>query len=722
VTIGNIATLVNAAVLVFILRKIVPYSVLGIWFSAIVLISFFRRFLVYRYRKSSPVYYETDKWKRWFIITIALSGLIWGSAAIFMFPVGSIEHQVFMAFVMGGMVAGAAGAFSALISAFLAYSLPASIPLIIQFFLISDEIHIAMGGMLFLFVALMYFAAKRVNKITVSSLKHKFENIGLIKRLEKAKEKSDNYNEELKLKIVSHKKAEEALKESEKKYRNLIERASDGIVIVQDQLIKLVNLRLVNMVDATREDVIDTHIMDYIHPDEMERSIDMYKRRMAGEDVPGVYDSALKHKDGRRIEVEVSGGIISFNGKPADLVLIRDITERKKAEEERRNLESRLQRAEKMEAIGQLAGGVAHDLNNVLTSLVGYPDLLLMKIPEDSPLRRSIMTIQKSGQRAAAIVQDLLTLARRGVSSTEVVSINDIVSEYFKGIEYEKLRAYHKDVQFETNFEEELSNILGSSVHLSKTVMNLVSNAAEALPDGGKVTVSTKNQTISRQLKGYEKVEKGEYVLLSVSDNGIGIADRNLEKIFEPFYTKKKMGRSGTGLGMAVVWGTVKDHKGYIDIHTREGEGTTFELYFPVTGNKPVKGKSGVSIGEYMGNGQKILIVDDVPEQREIASELLNRLGYSVDAVSSGEEAVEYMKTRSVDLLLLDMLMDPGIDGLETYRRILEFKMDQKAIIVSGYSETDRVRDVLKLGVGGYIKKPYTFEKLGLAVAGELER
>jgi CheY-like chemotaxis protein len=218
-------------------------------------------------------------------------------------------------------------------------------------------------------------------------------------------------------------------------------------------------------------------------------------------------------------------------------------------------------------------------------------------------------------------------------------------------------------------------------------------------------------------------VKEGDYVILTVSDGGVGISSKDIKRIFEPFYTKKIMGRrSGTGLGMAVVWGTIKDHYGYIDVKSREGKGTTITLYFPVTRKDLAKEKAPVSIEDYMADGESILVVDDVENQRNIATSLLSRLGYFVTAVSSGEEAVEYMKNDKADLLVLDMIMDPGIDGLETYKRILKLYPDQKAIIVSGFSETKRVKEAQKLGAGAYVRKPYLLEKIGLAIRVELDR
>jgi len=345
-----------------------------------------------------------------------------------------------------------------------------------------------------------------------------------------------------------------------------------------------------------------------------------------------------------------------------------------------------------------------------------------MEVPQDSRLRRPILTIQNSGEKAAAIVQDLLTLARRGVAATEVVSLNHVISDYLDSPEYEKLIQYHPKARLKTNLEPNLLPTLGSPVHLSKTVMNLVSNAAEAMIDGGTISISTENKYIDRPIKGYDQVEEGDYLTLTVSDTGVGIPQKDIEKIFEPFYTKKVMGRSGTGLGMAVVWGTVKDHKGYIDVKSSEGKGTTFTLYFSITRKKLDRDTSQLSIEEYRVNGESVLVVDDVGEQREIAYELLSRLGYSTTTVSSGKQAIEYMKSTSADLLVLDMIMDPGIDGLETYKRILKLHPHQKAIIVSGFSETKRVKEAQKLGAGSYVKKPYTLDKLGTAVKNELSK
>jgi signal transduction histidine kinase/uncharacterized protein YjeT (DUF2065 family) len=404
------------------------------------------------------------------------------------------------------------------------------------------------------------------------------------------------------------------------------------------------------------------------------------------------------------------------------LGIVRNISERVNAAAAKRRLLEQLQRAQKMEAIGMLAGGVAHDLNNILSGLVSYPELILMDLPEDSPLEKPIRTIQQAGERAANIVQDLLTLARRGVSVSEVVNLNQVIHDYLKSPEYENLRAHHPDINLITELDDDLMDISGSPIHLVKTVMNLISNAAEAMMSSGIIRIETKNRYIDTPIRGYDDIEEGDYVVMTVTDNGIGISNEDIDRIFEPFYTKKVMGRSGTGLGMAVVWGTVKDHRGYIDIRSSPNQGTTITIHLPATKEHRMLAGKPETIEALSGSGERILVVDDVAEQREIATSMLARLGYTVKNVASGEAAVEYIREHRVDVLVLDMIMDPGIDGLETYRRIIQIRPDQPAVITSGFSESERVHEARKLGAGIYVKKPYRLDTIARAVRAVLKK
>lgn len=401
------------------------------------------------------------------------------------------------------------------------------------------------------------------------------------------------------------------------------------------------------------------------------------------------------------------------------LATMSDITDRKQTERMIQESQEIKARSRKMESLGLLAGGVAHDLNNILSGIVSYPELLLLELPEASNLRKPIQTIQESGQRAAAIVLDLLTVARGVATTKEPTSLNDLIIDYLKSPEFEKLKQFHEGVKIETNLDNNVFNINGSQVHIRKVVMNLVSNAAEAIEKYGTITISTQNRYIDKPFRSFDDFDEGEYAVLSVSDDGSGVSKADRERIFEPFYTKKMMGRSGTGLGLAVVWNVVQDHKGYIDLKSGTNN-TTFDLYFPVTREAISDKKMHRSLEDYKGSGEIILIVDDIDSQREIAIKMLEKLGYTAISISSGEGAIEYLKKHEVDLIILDMIMDPGINGLETYEGILENNPNQKAIIASGFAETKDVKKAQQLGAGKYIRKPFTLETLGIAVKEEL--
>jgi CheY-like chemotaxis protein len=364
---------------------------------------------------------------------------------------------------------------------------------------------------------------------------------------------------------------------------------------------------------------------------------------------------------------------------------------------------------------------VAHDLNNVLSGIVSYPELLLLDLPPDSKLRNPIETIQESGKRAVDIVQDLLTVARGVAMPRQPLNINDLIETYRHSPEFDQIKRHYPDVGIKTDLAADLMNISGSPVHIGKALMNLVSNAVESIKGSGRVTLSTTNRYMDRPLRGYDDVAVGEYVVLSVSDDGLGISPDDLKRIFEPFYTKKVMGRSGTGLGLAVVWNILMDHKGYIDVLTSD-KGTTFELYFPATREAMPAKDLPPAAQSYKGRGQRILVVDDEANQRDISCRMLEVLGYRPQAVSSGEDAVAYLQNLPVDLVLLDMIMDPGMNGRETYEQIVKMHPGQKAVIVSGFAETEDVLEAQRLGAGRFLKKPVTLERLGLAVKQELEK
>ena len=527
---------------------------------------------------------------------------------------------------------------------------------------------------------------------------------------------------DLKEEIDERKQAEEALRESEDKFRSFAEQSLVGIYLISEGVFKYVNPKFAEIFGYSTDECLDNmHFPQLVHPEDLATVEKQVGRRLSGETKTVRHSFRGIKKNGETIQVDIFGASMVFRGKTVATGTMLDITDRKQAEEEKKQLQDQLQRAQKMEAMGLMAGGVAHDLNNILSGVVSLPELLLMNLPEDSPLKKPLKTIQESGMRAADVVEDLMTIARGVASSKEPLNLNTMVEEYLKSAEHLKLERTHSFVSFKTELDPPLLNMSGSPIHIKKILMNLVANASEAIEGSGTVTISTLNQYLDMPLKGYEDVRTGEYTMLAVSDDGTGISPEDLERIFEPFYTKKVMGRAGTGLGLAVVWNTTQDYNGYINVNSSE-KGTTFELYFPVTREKVAAEEEEVPLKDYLGHSERILVVDDDENQREIASGMLTQLGYNAESVSSGEDAIEYIKEHSVDLIVLDMVMPKGINGRKTYEEIIKIHPGQKAIIASGHAQSKEVDIAQELGAGRYVKKPYILEKIGVAVKEELEK
>ncbi len=404
------------------------------------------------------------------------------------------------------------------------------------------------------------------------------------------------------------------------------------------------------------------------------------------------------------------------------MALKQDRLERDDAVEKEQRALQKLAAAEKMKTIGLLAGGVAHDLNNILSGIIGYPQLLLMKLPEDSPLRPSIKAIQNSGEKASAMVADLLTMTRGIAAERKPHCLNTIITDYCSSPELKTLLTNHPNIEISKNLDENLFNIECSPIHVIKSLMNLVTNAAEASNNSGKVTITTENRVISLTESMQQQIKPGNYTILRVADTGSGITKDDLEHIFEPFYTKKKMGRtSGTGLGLTIVWNTMQDHGGTITVNST-ASGTIFELFFPATNGDKLMPTDPNDTDFPQGKGEKVLVVDDIDQQRDLASQILTTLGYSVETVQSGEEAIRFIKKNTVDLVLLDMIMDPGINGRETYANIVKLYPNQKAVIASGYSKNEEVVKTLALGANCFVQKPYNMMSIAVAIRNALNK
>lgn len=520
------------------------------------------------------------------------------------------------------------------------------------------------------------------------------------------------------LNIRKRHQAEERLSQSKTRYQQIFENIQDAYYEVDmDGVVIEASPSIAKVLRYPRQAFIGRQIQTlYTNPADRRPVLDLIMAQGRIVD----HELKLLNADGAPVDIAISAQVISdAEGHPMKIVgSLRDISRRKNAEAQRRLLQQELERAKRMEALGLLAGGVAHDLNNILSGIVTYPELLLLDQQLSPKTREAIATIQKSGQRAAAVVQDLITISRGFAGHRQPLDLNAVVEEFMASAECQAIQQRYPAGRLESSLAADLPTTHGSKVHIMKALMNLVINGFEAIDGtgrGGRLRIATRLRSVAHPLHGYETIQPGDYVLLTVEDDGGGIPPEDIEHIFEPFYSKKILGRSGTGLGLTVVWNTLQDHGGHIDVASSQG-GTAFMLYFPASREAPVAMGTPDRRPIRKGRGQTILIVDDEPLQRQIAVQLLQRLGYRAATAASGEAAVDHVRRQPVDMVLLDMLMPPGINGCETYIRMARIRPDLKAVITSGFSDNEDVQKAQAAGAGAFLPKPYSLEALAEAV------
>lgn len=502
------------------------------------------------------------------------------------------------------------------------------------------------------------------------------------------------------------------LQENQQRLQKFLDYAPLGILIADSETMGLqyANPTICTMLGYSSTELLALRTIDLHRQQDTPLFAKKFKQLASGESNTA-QDTLFQRKDGSLFDADIIAAPIEHEGKTAVIGFIVDRTEMKALGEQ-------LRRAQKMEAIGMMAGGVAHDLNNILSGVISYPELMLMQLPESSPLRKPVLAVQNAGKRAATVVADLLTVARGAASTRETCDFHKLIAEYCNSQEYGQLQFSKPDVICEKNLNAVESTISCSPTHIKKIVMNLLGYAFENGKTPKIIRLSTINKQIENSRSEAHCVPTGHYIILEIKYHSAPIPPKDLEHLFEPFYTKKVMEKSGTGLEMAVVWNTVRDHDGRIFVHSDTDE-TLFRVYLPLASvNRKEKNLDQDTKGCLKKDraDQKLLIVDDEPQLRDIATQMLQALGYTVKAVASGEEALELLAKNNMDLIILDMLMDPGMNGLQTFQAIRKLKPRQKAIIASGFSESDDIKEALRLGAKRFIKKPYTMQTLDTTI------
>jgi len=506
--------------------------------------------------------------------------------------------------------------------------------------------------------------------------------------------------------IVDRKRVQEVLARSEQRYRSMLKTSPVAIWTATDRVIDYANPAAVELFGAhSEQDLIGRPYLDLVHPEDRALS----RQRMEGLISETGSVPARRHRmlrvDGREVVVESTGTASERDGKMVLQGMAQDVTARIKAEEDRMQLQAQLAQAQKMDALGTLASGIAHDFNNILAAVLGYSELALDELPDDSPIRHDIAAITAAAGKAKSLVRQILTFSRKADANKRPLSTNEAARDAAEILG----RTLPKMIELRLELREDIGLVKADYQQMEQMVINLANNAADAMDGGGTIKVSTRNVFVERQIcENCHEVMSGDYVLVTVEDNGQGMSPEVKAKIFEPFFTTKDIGK-GTGLGLSSVYGIVTNHHGHIHCQSQVGKGTVFNIYLPVT-----KGAESVA-GHTAGDGQKnlsgsgtILVVDDEEAVRDIAGKILTRNGYEVLVAESGEQALELFDqhSESIDGVLMDLGM-PGMGGKACIKAIRKKDPEAKVLIASGYIQYEQPDELKELGAAGMVAKPY---------------
>jgi len=729
--VGIIASLISGPLLAFILRKVIASEALVVWLTSLVIVNALWCALVTSYRCQTPAPTESYRWLMWFVGGNAASGVIWGGAVLFLYPTTSILHQIFLAFVMGGMVAGSTVVHGARHEAFMAFSFPIVGPLLIRLFQQGDELHMAMGSMALLFLAMLIITARQNRTMIEESLQLKFDNSYLVEERLRTPHQTDptntilssgiGYRHTVEEALVAHRDQLKALveeqtaelKTSEARYRYLAENITDVIWAME-----LDGSRFSYMSPSVQlfrgynpEEAVRLSLEETLTPESAQRARQVIEEELLLEQT-GTADPhrfrtlEVEHrcKDGSTKWAEVRASAVRDEGGKAIGVLgiTRDISERKKMEEEKHHLESQLLQAQKMEAMGTLAGGIAHDFNNILGAILGYAELALMQVSLNQKIRSYLEEVLTAGLRAKELVKQILTFSRRSSHQREAVDLTVIVKEALK-----MLRAtLPATIEIHSAFEVEAAVVFADSTQLHQIIINLGANAEYAMRDeGGILEVKlTAVELTPFSVMEFPSLKPGRYLQLTIRDTGRGIPSQILERIFEPFFTTKGKGE-GTGLGLAVVHGVVIGHGGHISVSSTKDQGTTFIILLPRL-DVVLPDQIQQTAGWPKGIG-RVLFVDDEEMLAKWGEQLLTQLGYTVVPKTNPDDAIALFRREAdhFDLIVTDQTM-PAMSGEAFARALLAIRNDIPIILCTGFSHNMTAEKAAHLGFKAFLMKP----------------
>ncbi|MCS7214577.1 MAG: PAS domain S-box protein [Thermodesulfovibrio sp.] len=520
------------------------------------------------------------------------------------------------------------------------------------------------------------------------------------------------------LDITEQKKIEEALRESEEKYRTIIENAGEAIVITQDGLVKFVNPKSYEISGYSEEELLTKPFAEFLHPEDRQQAVDLHMRLLSGEKgLPMNYQVRIIDKRGNIKWLDTNTALIKWENKPATLNFIRDITELKKAEEEKEALYKQLLHAQKMEAIGKFATSIAHDFNNILTSIKGFTQLAFSSLSENDPIRFYLKNVLASSERAEKMIKQLLAFSRKQVLEKKVININELV----KGLESFISRLIGEDIMLSFNLSPDIGLVEVDPSQIENIIVNLVANAKDAMPTGGMLIIETANFEVDEEfMKSHEGAQIGQYVMLSIKDTGFGIPEEIKDRIFEPFFTTKE---KGTGLGLSTVFDIVKQHGGNIWCESEIGRGTTFKILLPRIEKEREREIIEKLEDKLIKGHETVLVIDDDEKVRATVLEMLKRLGYKTLEAPNPDIALFLAQfyNNPIDLVICDVVM-PGMSGPKLLSKFKSYRPDVKILYMSGYTDdVIATHGILEKGIN-FIQKPFSIEALSSKIREALDK
>lgn len=696
---GLAASIILAAVLVYLLRNTIAPIVLYQWYGAIILVSVLRIILIVKYPGGAITIHQSLRWRRWNNITLALSGSIWGAAAWWLFPVQSDVHQFFLVLAVCGMVAGSAMAFAVMEQAFFCFSLPALLPLFLRLITLPGEVHLSMGIIAVLFWVLSYMIVANYKRARMKLINLKEDLSDLVAertlRLEKL-------NTRLRAENRHRLRMEERLRQERDRLETITGNLSAGIAVISKDYKIIWSNQVMKKIFGEVEgrsclETICRHI---------DRS-----QCNAVKVLEQNWEKATREQETRdAANTPVWFQMIATpirNGEgqvTAALELVLPITDLKMAQEEKQRMATQLEEARKLEAVATLAGGMAHKFNNALAVIMGNAELIRFDLDRPDAIERCLQPIVSAATQMSHLTDQLLAYAKGGKYKAKPNDMAAFIDDTIALLKH----TLPLEINIITQLEKTLPYVKMDLTQMQMVLSAIVSNAVEALPGKGNIHIQCRNQTIQAGCAGFGNLPPGPYVALTITDDGIGMEEKTLQRIFEPFFSTKFEGR---GLGMAAVYGIIQNHGGHVAISSKPNEGTQVTIFMPATPSPEIPGHSAAPNrppGHFT-----VLLIEDEHLVRQVNQTILTRLGYRVITAVDGHEALRKIRDPRLqfDLILLDIKL-PDMDGLAIYPIAKAQRPAAKVIICSGYALDGPTQALMDVGADGFIQKPFSIESL----------